>query len=84
MLSHQHSFYEHDTPGDADRRTFHEGVISAELAGQREFSWGEVLCRFEPTLNQDWLVIAYHRDADIPLPEREVLLRLFAHEKMPE
>jgi len=84
MLSHQHSFYEPDTPADADRRTFHEGIISQELAGQREFSWGEVTCRFIPTFKRDWLVVAYNRDADIPLPEREVLLRLLAHESIPE
>jgi hypothetical protein len=84
MLSHQHSFYERDTPADADRRTFHGDIISAELTGQREFLWGEVICRFEPISNQDWLVTAYNRDADIPPPDRETLLRLFAHEKMPE
>ena len=84
MLSHQHSFYEKNTPADADRRTFHEGIISLELAGQREFSWGEVLCRFESIFNQDWLVIAYHRNADIPLADREILLHLLAHEKLPE
>jgi hypothetical protein len=84
MLSHQHSFYEANTPEDADRRAFHEGIISLELAGQREFPWGEVICRFEPMFNKDWLVIAYHRDANIPLPDNEVLLRLLAHEKTPE
>jgi hypothetical protein len=84
MLSHEHSFYEKNTPADAERRTFHEGVISTELAGQREFSWGEVLCRFESAFHRDYLVIAYSRDANIPLADREVLLRLLAHEKMPE
>jgi hypothetical protein len=83
-LSHEHPFYESKTPADVERRTFHEGVINTELAGQREFSWGEVICRFESVLNRDYIVIAYSRDADIPLPDREVLLRLFAHEKPPE
>jgi len=40
--------------------------------------------KVEPILNQDWLVVAYHRDVEIPLPDREVLLRLLAHEKMPD
>jgi hypothetical protein len=84
LLAHQHSFYERGTPADAERRVFHEGVISADLAGQREFSWGEVVCRFETASNKDWLVIAYNRDADVPLPEKDALLRLFAHEKMPD
>jgi hypothetical protein len=84
LLSHQHSFYEPGTPEDADRRVFHEGVISSELAGQREFSWGEVTCRFETALNQDWLVIAYKQQADIPLRDKEVLLHLLARENVPE
>lgn len=84
MLSHEHPFYEPGTLADAERRIFHEGIINAELAGQREFSWGEVICRFQSPLNRDYIVIAYSRDADIPLPDREALLRLFAHEKTPE
>jgi hypothetical protein len=84
LLAHQNSFYESGTPLDAERRAFHEGVISLDLAGQREFSWGEVVCRLEAASNKDWLVIAYNRDADVPLCEREVLLRLLAHEKMPD
>lgn len=83
-LCHQHPFYERDTPDDADRRAFHEGVILRDLSGQREFSWGEVICRFESALHQDWIVVAYSRDANIPQADREVLLRLFAHEEMPE
>jgi len=82
MLSHEHPFYEPNTPADAERRTFHEGVISTELAGQREFSWGEAICRFQTALHRDYIVIAYN--ADIPLPDRAVLLRLFAHEKPPQ
>lgn len=81
LLSHQHPFYEAKTPADAERRTFHEGVISSDLAGQREFSWGEVLCRLESARNKDWLVIAYSRDAHVPDDHPNVLLHLFAHEK---
>lgn len=84
LLSHQHSFYESGTPEDADRRVFHEGVIASELGGQREFSWGEVICRFDRPLNQDWLVIAYKKQADVPLRDKEVLLHLLAHENVPE
>jgi hypothetical protein len=82
LLSHRHSFYEKNTPADAERRAFHEGIISLELAGQREFSWGEVLCRLDTARNQDWLVVAYSRDAHVPGGRSEVLLRLFAHEKL--
>jgi hypothetical protein len=80
LLAHQHSFYERNTPEDADRRAFHEGVIHLDLAGQKEFTWGEVLCRLESPANQDWLVIAYSREANVPLPAKEILLQLRAHE----
>src|SRR5436190_10962664 len=58
LLAHQHSFYELGTLEDRDRRVFHEGVIGRDLAGQREFSWGEVFCRLDAAHNKDWLVIA--------------------------
>src|SRR5436305_2976171 len=57
LLAHQHSFYEPGTPEDKERRAFHEGVISKDLTGQREFSWGEVLCRLDVPGNKDWLVV---------------------------
>jgi hypothetical protein len=84
LLSHRHGFYEPGTPDDADRRTFHEGLINADLAGQREFSWGEVLCRLERAANKDWLVVAYSHEAKVPLPDREILLHLYAREDVPE
>ena len=84
LLSHNHPFYEPRTPDDAERRTFHEGVIATDLAGQKEFTWGQAFCRFEPSLNQDWLVIAYSREARKPLPERDILRHLYAHENLPE
>lgn len=84
LFSHQHSFYEASTPEDAERRTFHEGVVNSDLGGQREFTWGEVICRLEMPANRDWLVVAYNRQPRVPLPEKTELLRLFAHEKPPE
>lgn len=84
LLAHEHGFYEPNTPEDAERRAFHDGVIHSDLAGQQEFSWGEVLHRLEIKPNKDWLVIAYSHDASIPLPDREVLLRLRAHENIPD
>jgi hypothetical protein len=84
LLAHRHAFYEPRTPQDAERRAFHEGVVSSDLAGQKEFNWGEVLCRLESASNKDWLVIAYSREAQVPLPVREVILHLCAHEEIPE
>ncbi len=84
LLSHQHRFYEVGTPGDAERRAFHEGVINSDLGGQREFTWGEVICRLETPAKRDWLVIAYNRQPRVPLSEKTVLLRLCAHERLPD
>jgi hypothetical protein len=83
LLSHWHTFYEVGTPEDTERRAFHQGVVSSDLGGQREFAWGEVLCRLEQPANKDWLVVAYNRESRVPLPEREVLLRLCAHKRIP-
>jgi hypothetical protein len=84
LLSHNHPFYESGTPEDADRRAFHEGVISADLGGQREFAWGEVICRLEVSANRDWMVIAYNRQPRVPYPGKRDLLELLAHERTPE
>jgi hypothetical protein len=84
LLAHKHAFYEPGTPEDAERRAFHEGVVSSDLAGQKEFSWGEVLYRLESASNKDWLVIAYSNEAKVPLRVKEVVLRLCAHENIPE
>jgi hypothetical protein len=84
LLAHQHAFYELGTLEDTERRVFHEGVIGRDLAGQREFSWGEVFCRLEESSNKDWLVVAYSRDEKVPLHTREILLSLLAHEKLPD
>lgn len=84
LLAHRHKFYEPSTPDDAERRAFHEGVVSSDLAGQKEFAWGEVICRLESASIKDWLVIAYSRGAHVPSEAKEVILRLRAHESIPE
>jgi hypothetical protein len=84
LLSHRHPFYEKGTFGDAERRAFHEGVVTSDLGGQREFAWGEIIHRLESIFNLDWLVVAYSRESKVPLPEKEVLLRLFGHDNLPE
>jgi len=83
-LSHWHTFYEVGTPEDAERRAFHEGVVSTDLGGQREFAWGEALCRLEQPASKDWIVVAYNGEARIPLLEQGVPLRLYAHERLPD
>jgi hypothetical protein len=84
LLSHRHPFYEPGTPEDVERRAFHEGVVNSDLGGQREFSWGEVICRLEQPANKHWLVVAYNREARVPFQHKETLLRLYAQEKIPE
>ena len=81
LLAHQHSFYTTDTPEDAERRAFHEGVIITELKGQREFSWGEVLCQFSYRANKNWLVVVYTPELPVPRRPSSVLRQLFAHEQ---
>ena len=83
LLAHQHPFYEVGTPEDAERRALHEGVVASDLGGQREFTWGEVICRLEMPAGKNWLVVAYNRQPRVPRPEKTVILRLFAHEKLP-
>jgi hypothetical protein len=53
LLAHHHPFYEANTPEAAERRAFHEGVIGSDLAGQREFSWGQVFCRRDAKSNKN-------------------------------
>jgi hypothetical protein len=72
LLSHQHRFYEAGTPEDAERRAFHEGVVNTE-----------VICRVEMPAKRDWLVVAYNRQPRVPLREKTILLRLCAHERLP-
>ena len=84
FLSHAHHFYDAATPEDSERRTFHEGVITTDLRGQREFPWGCVLCRLDPQANRDWLVVIYSPFCNVPLHQREVYRILFAHEKTPK
>ena len=84
LLAHSHPFYERNTPADAERRAFHEGLISSELAGQREFSWGEVLCRLDSHENKDWLVIAFNQGPHVPMKNPAALLHLHARQPDPE
>lgn len=84
LLSHQHSYYERGTPDDAERRAFHEGVIHSDLGGQKEFSWGEVICYLGKRTNKDWLIVGYTREPRVPAPDKEELLTLFARENPPE
>jgi hypothetical protein len=81
LLQHLHPFYQTDTPEDEERRAFHEGVISADLGGQREFRWGQVLCRLDEQVNKDWLVLTYDLGAEVPRPDAEFLSRL--HQEAP-
>ena len=83
LLAHSHPFYLADTPDDAERRAFHEGIISSDLAGQREFSWGQVFCRLETKSNKDWLVVAYTLGPPIPMQTSAVLGHLYAREPEP-
>jgi hypothetical protein len=83
FLSHCHPFYDTAAPDDAERRVFHESVITSDLFGQREFPWGQVFCRLDRQANRDWLVVIYSPFSAVPLQQREVYRVLFAHEPTP-
>jgi len=83
LLAHSHPFYLADTPEDAERRAFQEGIISSDLAGQREFSWGQVVCRIDKKANKDWLVVAYTIGPKVPMQTDEVLRHFYAHDPEP-
>jgi hypothetical protein len=83
-VAHIHSFYQQDTAGDSERHAFHEGIISTDLRGQREFSWGLALSCLDTRANKDWLVIAYTAELHVPLRRAEFLRHLYEHEPMPE
>jgi hypothetical protein len=81
LLAHRQPF--HKPAGeDEERRAYHEGVIISDLAGQKEFTWGEVLCRLERAAHKDWLVIAYCREAKVPAEDNATILHLMSHEKL--
>lgn len=83
FLSHVHPFYQSDTSNDSERRAFHENIITTDLSGQREFSWGQVLCRVDPKANRDHLVVVYTPGPHIPLHPSQILFQLHAHDKGP-
>jgi hypothetical protein len=83
-LAHVHPFYEKRTPEDSERRAYHEGIIAADLKGQREFPWGQVFCKLDPVKNEDWLVVAYTQGPHVPKSSRAVLGQLIEREKATE
>lgn len=82
-VSHQHPFYQSNTAGDAERRTFHEGVLGSDLRGQHEFSWGYALLCQDEHANRNWLVVFYTTELHVPLGRVEGLHQLYAREALP-
>jgi hypothetical protein len=82
-FSHCHSFYEAGTPEDAERRIYHEGIIAADLGGQREFGWGNVFCRVQTIVMRDWMWVVYNPFSNVPLRARSIEMFLRAHEPHP-
>jgi hypothetical protein len=80
FLSHRHPFYDVPAHEDAERRVFHEGIIATDLVGQREFSWGHVFCRLDPSDHRDWFCVIYTPFSGVPLRESEIYRVLMEHE----
>jgi hypothetical protein len=83
LVAHEHSFYRPGTPLDSERRAYHEGVLARDLHGQREFSWGEVYCRFNPEQHKDWIVIVFAEGPQVPLRPSPVIQALYEHQPLP-
>ncbi len=84
FLAHSHAFYQPATPDDNERRTFHEGVINKDLRGQREFAWGEALCRLDREANLDWLLVAYTQGPHVPMRVKSVLKQISVKAETPD
>jgi hypothetical protein len=82
-LSHSHSYYSEETPDDAERRIYHEGVIAADLCGQHEFGWGQIFCRYETIARRDWIWVVYNPFTNVPLRASSIEMILAAHEPLP-
>jgi hypothetical protein len=65
--SHKNSFYQKNTPNDKERCVYHENIVSEDLAGQREFGWGEVLFFLCEITNRHHLGIFYTPGPGVPL-----------------
>ena len=77
-LCHWLREYRQRSINDPVRTAYHESIILADLAGQREFPWGNADCRYDPVENRSWLVVTYGPGPKVPLSDPEVLSRLVA------
>lgn len=82
MLAYSHPFYLPGTPDDSERRAFHEGILTSDLLGQSEFTWGEVFCRFDTQQGKDWLILVYTVGPLVPLQSAEIVRHLYEHEEL--
>lgn len=80
FLSHLRSANGAVTCTDSERRNSHDAVMQTDLRGQREFSWGDVQCRYDTCSNRDWLVIAYKRGVHMTRPAETALPALVSRE----
>jgi hypothetical protein len=82
MLRHDHEFYDISSDGDAERQTFHQGVVTKDLAGQYEYNWGVVLLHTAQKENKNSIIIVYTPESAMPLQKRETLKILLEHEQI--
>ncbi len=79
VMAHIDSSYDASSAGDSARKQFHEYIVSQDLKGQKEFSWGVVHIKDDPKSEQNWLVVVYTPGANIPIKDMEKLLDLSEH-----
>ncbi|NJK92756.1 MAG: hypothetical protein HC904_13595 [Blastochloris sp.] len=81
ILSHLHSYYDDQTPGDVERSLFHEYVVTNDLKGQREFSWGVIHVTTDAKNNRNWIVVVYTPGANVAQADRIEIKSLFEYRK---
>ena len=66
FLSHCDPLYHKDAP-DPVRRDYHARIILADLTGQSEFLWGQIMSKFDIESKREWLIVIYKPFLDVPL-----------------
>lgn len=82
-VSHRNDFYEANTPNDGERTVFHEQIIHRDLAGQREFGWGEILSFLCEVTNRHHIGIFYTPGPGVPRGDDFIPLEL-VERKLPQ
>ena len=82
LLSHRDNLYHGGRP-DPGRHAQHLKIIAADLSGQLEFPWGQIINRYDPRRAREWLIVTYNPFTNIPLQPRAAELSMPEREPVP-